>query len=55
MTDFFLGHSLDPLPMPDDVEEQANHHDVAAVGVDVRDIKRRRMSKVLWMVKILDI
>lgn len=37
LTDFFLGHSLDPLPMPDDVEEQADHHDVAAVGVDICD------------------
>lgn len=35
--DLFLGHSLDPLPVPDDVEEQADHHDVAAVGVDICD------------------
>ena len=42
---------LDPLPMPDEVEDEPDHHEIAAVGVEVRDIKRRRRSKVLWMVK----
>ena len=37
MTDLLLGHGLDPLPVPDEMEEQANHHDVTAVGVDVCD------------------
>ena len=46
---------LDPLPMSDEVEDEPDHHEIAAVGMEVRDIKRRRMSKVLWMVKILDI
>ena len=33
----FLGDSFDPFPVPDDVEEQAEHHDVPAVRVYARD------------------
>ena len=33
----FFRHGLDPLPMPDEVEQQADHHDIAAVGMDICD------------------
>lgn len=35
--ELLFGHGLDPLPMPDEMEEEANHHDVAAVGMDIGD------------------
>ena len=34
-TELLFRHGLDPLPVPDQMEEQSNHHDVAAVGMDV--------------------
>lgn len=36
-TKLLFCHGLDPLPVPDEMEKQANHHDIAAVRMDIRD------------------